>query len=112
MFGGKCAYCGVDLPEKGWHVDHVKAVQRKYKWVMDTNGWQGKLVDTGELWSTENDVIENLFPSCGPCNIHKGSYSLDGWREELERITGILHRGYPTYRHAVRFGQIQEKRGL
>jgi hypothetical protein len=30
---------------------------------------------------------------------------------ELERITGILHRGYPTYRHAVRFRQITEQPG-
>lgn len=22
-FGGKCAYCGCELPEKGWHADHV-----------------------------------------------------------------------------------------
>ncbi|MES1842645.1 hypothetical protein ABUT89_26860, partial [Escherichia coli] len=22
-FGGRCAYCGCKLPEKGWHADHV-----------------------------------------------------------------------------------------
>lgn len=28
-FGGRCAYCGCELPEKGWHADHVQAVLRK-----------------------------------------------------------------------------------
>ncbi|HHR4690493.1 TPA: HNH endonuclease, partial [Salmonella enterica] len=23
-FGGRCAYCGCVLPEKGWHADHVE----------------------------------------------------------------------------------------
>ncbi len=23
-FGGRCAYCGCKLPEKGWHADHVE----------------------------------------------------------------------------------------
>lgn len=22
-FGGRCAYCGCELPEKGWHAGHV-----------------------------------------------------------------------------------------
>lgn len=28
-FGCKCAYCGCDLPQRGWHVDHVEPVYRK-----------------------------------------------------------------------------------
>ena len=27
-FGGRCAYCGCELPEKGWHADHVQPVAR------------------------------------------------------------------------------------
>jgi hypothetical protein len=27
-FGGRCAYCGCELPEKGWHADHVEAALR------------------------------------------------------------------------------------
>ncbi|EBU8924256.1 HNH endonuclease [Salmonella enterica subsp. enterica serovar Brandenburg] len=30
-FGGRCAYCGCVLPEKGWHADHVQAVLRMLK---------------------------------------------------------------------------------
>jgi hypothetical protein len=111
MFGGRCAYCGCPLGEKGWHADHVEPVQRKTKYATNPKTGYGMLVATGEVWCPERDVAENLFPACGPCNIHKGPYSLEGWRKELERITGILQRGYPTYRHAVRFGQVVEVAG-
>lgn len=107
MFGGKCAYCGVELPEKGWHADHVKPIDRKMRWDRE----QRRLVATGECYRPENDTVDNLFPACQPCNTHKGPSSLEGWRKELERVTGILHRGYPTYRHAVRFKQIVEQPG-
>ena len=66
---------------------------------------------TGEVYFPERDTFENLFPACQPCNIHKGRLLLESWRRELERSTGILQRGYPTYRHAVRFGQVVERPG-
>src|ERR1700751_414762 len=31
-FGGKCAYCGVELT-KGWHVDELLAVKRNYEFI-------------------------------------------------------------------------------
>jgi hypothetical protein len=111
-FGGKCAYCGCELPLKGWHADHVEPVYRKTKRVETPDGpFSFKLVATSEVWHPERDSFENLFPCCSPCNIHKGAYSLETWRRELEGITGILQRGYPTYRHAVRFGQVVERPG-
>lgn len=110
-FGGKCAYCGCELPLKRWHADHVEPVQRKMKYGTDPKTGYGRLINTGEVYCPERDVIENLFPACGPCNIHKGPFSLEGWRKELEDVTGILRRGYPTYRHAVRFGQVIEVSG-
>lgn len=30
-FGGRCAYCGEVLPDKGWHVDHAEPVGRIFK---------------------------------------------------------------------------------
>lgn len=105
-FGGRCAYCGVELPVSGWHADHVEPVGRKMKWTQN-----GGYKATGDVYCPERDTEDNLYPACAACNIDKGSYSLEGWRKELERITGILHRGYPTYRHAVRFGQVIEQPG-
>ena len=111
MFGGKCAYCGCDLPEKGWHADHVKSVQRKMKYVADNRGY-GKLIPTGEYYAPENDTEDNLFPCCAPCNIYKGMDTLEIWRKRvLQRVVGVLQRNYPTYRHAVRFGQVRETPG-
>jgi hypothetical protein len=107
MFGGKCAYCGCDLPEKGWHADHVEAVNRKLKFVISADGRSGRMVGTGEVYSPENERLDNLFPACAPCNIDKGSSSLEGWRDYLnERIVEGLRRNSSTFRHAERFGRV------
>ena len=29
-FGGRCAYCGCQLPEKGWHADHIEPIVRDF----------------------------------------------------------------------------------
>jgi hypothetical protein len=111
MFGGRCAYCGVEL-ERGWCADHVEPIYRVTKRVSTPNGfYSSKLVQTGECYHPERNTKDNLFPCCRSCNIHKGPLSLETWRKELEDVIGILQRGYPTYRHAVRFGQVLESPG-
>lgn len=61
MFGGYCAYCGVQL-KKSFHVDHVIPVA------------------AGGV-----DDICNYFPSCKHCNTFKNSFSLEQFREMLEK---------------------------
>lgn len=95
-FGGKCAYCGSDLPER-WHADHMEAVER--------TAWGP---DKGKMRRPDRDAIENLMPSCPPCNIDKHAMSLEGWRNKLARAIEVLANNYPTYRHAVRFGLVAE----
>ena len=103
MFGGRCAYCGTQLGDL-WHADHVESVQRKLQHV------RGKgFVATGELYRPEHDTITNLMPACPPCNIDKHSMSLEGWREKLARTLDVLQRNNPTYRHALRFGMLEER---
>jgi hypothetical protein len=107
MFGGKCAYCGCDLPEKGWHADHIKPVDRELKWGQDPKTGYGRMVATGKLGRPENDHIDNIFPACAPCNIDKGPNDLEGWRGWLnERIVDGLRRNSSTFRHAERFGRV------
>lgn len=102
-FGGRCAYCGQPLGER-WHADHLEAVQRKLEHV------RGKgFVTTGEFHRPENDHIANRMPACAPCNIDKHAMSLENWREKLANTLGVLRRNDPTYRHALRFGMIEEK---
>jgi hypothetical protein len=95
MFGGKCAYCGCELGEK-WHADHVQPVYREY--------WK----KNGGMIAPENDCLSNIFPSCPPCNIDKHASSLEDWRRRLQRLCTMLDEYAPNYRHAKRFGLVQE----
>ncbi|HFI1946174.1 TPA: HNH endonuclease [Yersinia enterocolitica] len=110
MFGGKCAYCGCDLPERGWHADHIEPVIRKLESVRlpPGSGFTHKLVTTGEMHRPELDSIENLYPSCAPCNIFKASMSLESFRSEISEQMGRLKGKSVNYRTAFRFDQVIE----
>lgn len=97
MFGGRCAYCGCELPEKGWHADHVTPVERK--WWIKTKG-------PVPLFFPERDVYANLMPACRPCNLDKHASSLESWRKQLEDKVGVCRRNYNAFSHAERFGLV------
>lgn len=71
-YGGRCAYCGCDLPER-WHVDHVEPLWRTTYWKPG-----------GKPQNPENHALENFNPSCPPCNIDKGASNLEWWRKALK----------------------------
>lgn len=96
-FGGRCAYCGVDLPER-WHADHYEAVKRGVS----------SYVTGRDALHPENHRMENMMPSCPPCNISKGSMSLEVWREWLAGHVNSLNAYHPIYRLAKAYGLIQE----
>lgn len=102
MFGGRCAYCGCELGDV-WHADHFEPCQRKWVPV------NGRAVPTGEFYKPENNRLDNFVPACPPCNIDKHAMPLQAWREKLARTLEVLQRNYPTYRHALRFGMLEEK---
>jgi hypothetical protein len=104
MFGGRCAYCGCELGDK-WHADHFEACERKLKYDRVSK----RLVPTGEFHKPENNRLDNFRPACAPCNIDKHAMKLEDWREKLARTLEVLKRNYPTYRHALRFGMLEEK---
>jgi len=54
----------------------------------------------------ERNMVSNMMPACAPCNLHKGGYSVDQWRDLLERSGHILSRDKSLFRAAVRFGKI------
>lgn len=101
-FGGRCAYCGEHLGER-WHADHFEAVVRDMRYEPGRG-----FVPTGTMLRPQHDTLANLMPACAPCNIDKGSNSLDWWRGKLQGATGVLARNNPTYRHARRFGLVAE----
>ncbi len=56
-FGGRCAYCGCELPEKGWHADHVQAVLRKSEQCMKAAEKRiFRLKSTGDVFRPEATV--------------------------------------------------------
>jgi 5-methylcytosine-specific restriction endonuclease McrA len=99
MFGGRCAYCGRELPEKGWHADHVKAIYRGWPTLPDPNGL---LPGRGE------DMIENLVPACAVCNLFKSVYDLETWREEIAKQVERARKKSSNYRFAEAFGLVAE----
>ena len=115
-FGGRCAYCGCELPEKGWHADHVEAVQREWWKRRPKESWAmvgDKPVLTVEkqrvgLLCPENDTLDNLFPACVPCNIDKHCMSLENWRVIVADKVRVLRDNYKAFGHAERFGLVQE----
>lgn len=106
-FGGRCAYCGCELPEKGWHADHVQAVLRKSEQCMRA-AEKGifRLKTTGEVFRPEADCPENIFPSCAPCNLLKTTYSLEMFRKQVSLQVERGRRSSVNFRTAERFGLI------
>lgn len=101
--GGKCWYCGCDLPEKGWHADHFEPVTRKLKYVPGVG-----VRATGDCYHPENDNEENKVPSCASCNIQKHSMPLETFRQSIQQFVYSLNNYHNQYKFAKKFGLIQE----
>lgn len=129
-YGGRCSYCGDPL-QKGWHIDHAEAIERKQKL---TGGGYFHL-DTGKpltevdieqamrdnkveyrkdkpvpngCYKPENDVIENMMPSCPSCNINKHSMNIEEFRAFIGRFINSLNRDSVQYKIAKRYDLIKE----
>lgn len=101
-FGGLCAYCGGELPER-WHVDHLEPVRR------DLNISAGRLVSSQtDCQHPDRHRPENLMPACPPCNISKGPMDLEVWRAWLKKHVDSLNLYQKTYRMAKAYGLVQE----
>lgn len=93
---GHCAYCGCEITEKGFNVDHLHCL-RNYEYTEEFTG-----IDVHD--------IGNLMPSCGSCNRYKATMDLEAFRKQLQKIPDRLKRDVCTYSIAVRFGIVQENR--
>jgi len=90
--GGVCWYCGEGL-KRGWHTDHFLPLKRN---------------PDGTMQNPENDSFENLVPSCASCNIMKSDMDIEGFRHRIGNFIERLNRDIPVYRHAERYGLVQE----
>lgn len=99
-FGGRCAYCGDVLT--AMHCDHLEPVIR-YR--VEGDPW-GRTPATTQMVKPERNVVTNMMPACKGCNLHKGGYSLEGWRDILQRAPEIVGKQTSTFRAALRLGVI------
>lgn len=107
-FDGKCAYCGCELPEKGWHADHVEPILRIS--TQDMNAAEKglwKLKNTGESHHPHLDNLENIFPACQPCNLLKSTYSVEMFRKQISLQVERGRKSSMNFRTAERFGLIK-----
>lgn len=102
-YGGKCAYCGNTLT-KGWHVDHLEAIVRDFKYNSKTQRYQS----TGTCQKPHNNTPENFNPSCASCNIQKGSYTIEQFRENIKQFLNSLNKYSTQYKFAKRYGLVRE----
>jgi 5-methylcytosine-specific restriction endonuclease McrA len=94
-FGGRCAYCGELLPDKGWHVDHVKPVIR--------TGYKPE-----PMYCKENDNYDNKYPACASCNINKHQLSIEEFRRMIKNFTRTMNERLVQYRIAKKYNLIKE----
>lgn len=110
--GGKCWYCGCDLPEKGWHADHFEAIVRspvitgyetvKRETYLGVDMSYQRPIYGISIKNESLDTQDNLVPSCAPCNLMKGKLSVDGFRNLIADQKRML-LSKPFLRNAVRF---------
>ena len=131
-FGGCCSYCGDPL-QKGWHVDELLPVRRKWKTreaghyhkldkITLTISEYMELSPSEKNWCTfkssarvldgmehpERMHIDNQMPSCPSCNINKHSMSLEEFRNLITGFIKSLNRDSVQYKVAKRYGLISE----
>jgi 5-methylcytosine-specific restriction endonuclease McrA len=84
-YNKRCSYCGEELDYKKMQVDHIKP---KYL--------GGK------------DEIENYNPSCRECNFYKGTFNIDGFRQNLKTIIERIRKPF-IVRLAMKYNIISFK---
>ena len=101
----KCAYCGEQLEIKQMQVDHL-IPQSNFIWHIKNN----RNIPDFLKHLTIDDInhIDNLMPACRQCNFYKGSWSLDGFREQLATIIERIKKPF-IVRLALKYGIISFK---
>lgn len=95
--GGKCAYCGCDILETNFAIDHIEPVFR--------GSTDAELIKYNRIRGT-ND-IDNYYPSCKSCNSSKSTYTIEKWRAEIELKASRLERDSSQFRMLLRFGKVR-----
>lgn len=109
-FGGRCAYCGCELGDK-FHADHVQAIIRETEVVPRherKDPYKFEIRQTGKSERPHLDVLDNMFPACVPCNLFKSVFTVEMFRQEVQRQAERARAYSVNFRTAERFGLIRE----
>jgi len=101
-FNGKCAYCGVVLTRM--HVDHV--IPHEYFLQHVLNKWQPDFLS--HLGKDDLDHMDNYFPSCPVCNGAKYTFSIKGFKREMQAQAERAMKTSRNYRLSLKYGLIEE----
>lgn len=107
--GGKCYYCGCDLPKR-WHADHVIPLRRIPEGIRDERGkLLGLKYDNNRCENEGFDTVENKVPSCPRCNIRKNTESVEQFRKSIKSQVDVLLRNSNPFKLALDYGLIEIK---
>jgi len=101
-FNGKCAYCGIELTRM--HVDHV--IPHEYFPQHILNKWQPDFLS--HLGVDDLDHMDNYFPSCPVCNAAKYTFSVKGFKREMQKQAVRAKKTSRNYRLSLKYGLIIE----
>jgi 5-methylcytosine-specific restriction endonuclease McrA len=94
---GHCAYCGKEITIKEMQVDHIHP-----HW----HTLNEQEASRSGLTKGSHD-IDNLNPSCARCNKWKSTYSLETFREVIQKSISRLERDTPNFRLAKDYGLLE-----
>ncbi len=90
-YGGRCAYCGIEITEKSMQVDHIHPKIFK-----------------------GSDDIENLNPACKECNNYKSAAGIELFRTFTKQMLidklHYLFKSKTKMQVAINFGSIELKK--
>ncbi len=92
---GHCWYCGGKLGER-WDADHFHPVIRH--------------PGTKKMLCPELDVIDNLVPSCKPCNLFKHANTIEGFRYVINEQFDNVPKNSTGMRQLMRLGLVEIER--
>lgn len=94
-YGGRCAYCGIDIQIKDMQIDHIKPIFRN---------------DKGKVDLSNLEKLNNKNPSCRSCNNRKHTLSLEDFRKAVENSYNVLMRDSNTFKLALRYGIVERQK--
>lgn len=86
-YDGHCAYCGQKISLSEMQVDHFIP-----------------------FYKDGEETIDNYMPACRQCNYYKATFTLEGFRDNLELIPHRLHNQMFIFRIAEKYGILSTER--